>query len=201
MKNNINKAIIVLFSVTITFILSYYLTSMITQNQTNKLSKTVINKNVNSTNASSKISITKDTTVVFEVKFKKSNEISILNTIKAYPNFEGKTKKDIENKYNKSGYTLETVSKEKIIFKKICDTYSPNKYIIDIYEQGKCLAIFKTDADGKECIENKLSDIKYDITLDKLKSGDIDMLRDGDSVYQFKTKDEAEGSLNENFRS
>ncbi len=88
-----------------------------------------------------------------------------------------------------------------LVLLKLFDRYSPQKYVIDIYKDGNCIAIFKTDEEGKENIENPDKDIKFDTKLSDIKQGDLDTMMTGRKSLQFDSHEDAEDSYNALFKS
>lgn len=69
--------------------------------------------------------------------------------------------------------------------------YNPNKYVIGIH--GDFLAVFKTDKKGDFVLESP-KDISK-VKLSKITKGDIELLKVGDKIYEYNTKDAAKEAL------
>lgn len=69
--------------------------------------------------------------------------------------------------------------------------YNPNKYVIGIH--GDAVAVFKTDKHGNFVLESP-KDISK-VKLSKITEGDIELLKIGDSVYEYDTKENAKEAL------
>lgn len=190
----------------VTFFGSYYLT-LKNLNKTNKTPKDV--RNTAQVNASNIIdaSIIKENTVqssakiIFKTLYSKSGDIVIDKQQDKAGQLSGKSKKDVETMFSTDGYAIQHMDNDQVIFLRTYDKYSPNKYVLDIYKEGNCIAIFKTDKDGNESIEDPDNDIKSDMKIDNLKDGDIDALMKGNKDFQYNTKAEAEEGFNGIFKS
>lgn len=116
--------------------------------------------------------------IVLKVEYKKSGDIV---DIEAVPSeFIGKDKQTIE----KLGYTVESISTEEVVLKKVVDSYAPNKYVLGV--KGQYIAIYKTDDKGNMYIE----DIEKDVTdIEVPTQGDYELLLKGSKDFQFDTKE------------
>lgn len=75
--------------------------------------------------------------------------------------------------------------------------YAPNKYVIGI--EGKYVAILKSDEKGNVKLESE-KDIS-NINIFMLPKEDIELLRSGDKIYQYDTREDAHEALIGIFKS
>ena len=194
--SKLKKNVIVLsvcFVLSIVFLTSYFL-SLRDLNKAKSNSKnqgTVIDNSVISTNVSKEVIINKDTKITFEVQYKKSGEVFPEKNDIELTSIMGKTKKELEEIYGIQGYIIKEMDSKHVIFLKSFDRYSPGKYVIDIFKDSDCIAIFKTDSQGKENIEDPDNDIKFDTKVSDVKDGDLDIILQGRKSLQFDTKEDA----------
>ena len=179
----------------ISFFASYYL-SLENISKENKVAKdlkdhtAVAQNSIISTDISKQDIINKDTKVTFQVQYKKSGEIFPEKSDVELKSIIGKTKKELEEIYGIKGYIIKEMDSKHVNFIKSFDRYSPGKYVIDILD-GNCIAIFKTDYEGKEKIEDPDNDIKFETKVSDVKEGDLDTILQGRKSLQFDTKEDA----------
>lgn len=184
------------FVLVISFFASYFL-SLESINKENKAAKdlknkvTVIGNSSISTNGPKEDIITKNTKIIFQNEYKKSGEIIDEKTDIDLTSIIGKTKKELEEIYGIKGYIIKEMDSNHVDFLKTLDRYSPEKYVIDIFKDANCIAIFKTDFQGKESIEDPDNDIKFETKISDVKEGDLDTILQGRKSLQFDTKQDA----------
>lgn len=183
------------FVLIISFFTSYFL-SLENLNKENKVARdlkdqtTVIGNSI-STNILKEDIINKNTKITFQVQYKKSGEIFPEKTDAPLNSIIGKTRKELEEIYGIKGYIIKEMDSNHVILLKSFDRYSPGKYVIDIFKDGNCIAIFKTDYQGKESIEDADNDIKFETKISDVKEGDLDTILQGRKSLQFDTKEDA----------
>lgn len=128
-----------------------------------------------------------DTSIVFQIRYKKSGD-KLIEKVEKGKNISEKTRNTLEERYKKEDYKLEEASSTKIILVKEVDKYSPNKYVLGI--KGEYLAIYRTDSKGDMFIENEERDITSK-KIDILKEQDINLLTNGSRYFQCNTREEA----------
>lgn len=128
--------------------------------------------------------------IILKTKYTKSGDLLIDKTVKSknIPDLKEKTKEELESKFKKDGYSMESFDSNKAILVKEVDKYSPNKYVLGI--KGDYLAIYKTDKFGDMYIEDEKTDIT-EKKISHLKEQDIHLLTKGDKYFQCETKEEA----------
>ena len=206
MRKKVPIILIVCTLLVVAFIGSYYFTIR-NLNKNNKVPKDV--RNTAQVNASTVIGVStiKENTVqsnakvIFKTLYSKSGDIVIDKKQDNAGQLLGKSQKDVETMFSSDGYVVQQMDGEQVILLRTYERYSPNKYVLDIYKEGNCLAIFKTDKDGNESIEEPDNDIKHDMKIDNLKDGDVDALMQGNKDFQYDTKAEAEEGFNGIFKS
>jgi len=204
--NKVKYTILICTVLVISFFSSYLIFSKASNKDkfnTNTLNNT---SSVNAYNLANKETlndetVNKDTKIIFKVEYKKSGEIFNEKVNDNVSSLVGKTKKDIEGIYAVKGYIIKEMDSNHLVLLKSFDRYSPQKYVIDIYKVGNCVAIFKTDGEGKESIEDPDKDIKFDTKLSDIKEGDLDTMLVGRKSLQFDSREDAEDNYNAVFKS
>lgn len=193
-----------IFLLIVSFLCAFLLTeeSIKKENQDKaaKSTETVAIDNINK-NISKEPVITKTTSIVFKIEYQKSGEIEIEKKDFDINSLLGKSQKGIEEIYGIDGYIVDKMDNNELILIKKLDRYSPNKYVLDIYREGDCLGIFKTDSEGKETIEDPDNDIKFETKISDVKEGDLLTLTQGRKILQFDSKEEAEEYYQITFKS
>lgn len=131
-------------------------------------------------------SVSPNAKIVLKIEYKKSGDIVDTEAIPS--EFIGKNKEAIE----KLGYTVEDISKDEVVVKKVVDSYAPNKYILGV--KGQNIAIYKTDDKGNMYIEDEEKDVT-DIEVPT--QGDYELLLKGSKDFEFDTKEEVVEKLGE----
>ena len=194
------KKIAIGLSFCLVLIISFFASYLLSSESLNKANKLAIDLNkqsaangdkIVSTTAAKEDIVSKDTKITFKIQYKKSDEIVDEKTEVPLTNIIGKTKKELEEIYWIKGYIINEMDSKHVNFLKCFDRYSPYKYVIDIYKEGNCIAIFKTDSEGKETIEDPNSDIKFETKISDVREGDLDTITRGQKSLQFDTKEEA----------
>lgn len=176
------------------FSLTYYISAVRIKNNSNdngKLQVSNVDKNNNlNVQGEKKKKLNDDGSIVLKTKYTKSGDLLIDKTekLKDISDLKEKTKEEIESKFNKDGYSIESFDSDKAVLIREIDKYSPNKYVLGI--NGEYLAIYKTDKFGNMFIENEETDITKR-KIDHLKEQDIQLLTKGDKYFQCETKEEA----------
>ncbi|BDR90264.1 hypothetical protein N072000002_20650 [Clostridium tetani] len=176
------------------FSLTYYISAVRIKNNSNdngKLQVSNVDKNNNlNVQGEKKKKLNDDGSIVLKTKYTKSGDLLIDKTekLKDISDLKEKTKEEIESKFNKDGYSIESFDSDKSVLIREIDKYSPNKYVLGI--KGEYLAIYKTDKFGNMFIENEETDITKR-KIDHLKEQDIQLLTKGDKYFQCETKEEA----------
>ncbi|AAO36699.1 hypothetical protein K144313037_19860 [Clostridium tetani] len=176
------------------FSLTYYISAVRIKNNSNdngKLQVSNVDKNNNlNVQGEKKKKLNDDGSIVLKTKYTKSGDLLIDKTekLKDISDLKEKTKEEIESKFNKDGYSIESFDSDKAVLIREIDKYSPNKYVLGI--KGEYLAIYKTDKFGNMFIENEETDITKR-KIDHLKEQDIQLLTKGDKYFQCETKEEA----------
>ncbi|OFI05257.1 hypothetical protein CLOACE_18750 [Clostridium acetireducens DSM 10703] len=193
-ENEKTKKALFITILIIIFGISYYITMSKLKNREMDLNKRLVNTEENidkmTIQTSTDETISKNSKLVFKIKYKKSGECIKQKEEKANK-FAGKTKKELEDFYEKSGYEVNEVTKKEVILVKEVDKYSPNKYVLGIKDGH--IAIYKTDKNGDMYIENP-EDIT-DIGINNLKEEDINLLINGDKYFQCNKKEDVEAIL------
>ncbi|QBD85564.1 hypothetical protein EQG73_10420 [Clostridium tetani] len=180
------------------FSLTYYISAVRIKNNSNdngKLQVSNVDKNNNlNVQGEKKKKLNDDGSIVLKTKYTKSGDLLIDKTekLKDISDLKEKTKEEIESKFNKDGYSIESFDSDKAVLIREIDKYSPNKYVLGI--KGEYLAIYKTDKFGNMFIENEETDITKR-KIDHLKEQDIQLLTKGDKYFQCNTKEEAMARL------
>lgn len=146
-----------------------------------------------STNVNGQISnsvVNNDTKIILRTIYEKGGDI--IDEKISSKEYKGKSKEEISKIFYKQGYELKQMANNKIVLIKKENRYAPNKYVLGI--RDGYIAIFKTDNKGREYIENENKDIT-NIKTKLLPKEDIDLLTNGNKDFQFDTREEAEGSL------
>ena len=187
----------------VSFLGGFLITNISIKNEKVKKAETEAITTDNKVNieAYKEITVTKTTSIVFKIQYQKSGEIVVEKKEYDLNNLLGKTKKGIEEIYGIEGYIVDKMDDKELILIKVLDRYSPEKYVLDIYREGDCLGIFKTDAEGKETIEDPDNDIKFDTKLAQVKEGDMLTLVQGRKILQFNSREEAEEYYQITFKS
>lgn len=109
------------------------------------------------------------------------------------------TKDEVVAAFKKDDYSLKDIRKNEIIFSRTVDKYkySPNKYVIGI--KDGYVAIFKVNKEGNLTLESP-KDITT-INIKDLPEGDVVLLKKGDKIYEFDSKEEAIEGLEGIFRT
>lgn len=197
--SKLKKTVIVIgfcFVLIISFFTSYFL-SLASLNKESKADKdfkagtTVSGNSIISTNIPKEDIVSKDTKITFQVQYKKSGEIFTEKNDDPLSSIIGKTKKELEEIYGIKGYIIKEMDSNHVNFLKSFDRYSPDKYVIDIFKDSNCIAIFKTDHQGKESIEDPDNDIKFETKISDVREGDLDIILQGQKNLQFDTKEDA----------
>ncbi|MBC8062000.1 MAG: hypothetical protein H7Y18_15210 [Clostridiaceae bacterium] len=180
----------------LSFFTSYFLSvsNSSKENKTEKVIKSqpkATDNNIVIANTPKEDIVTKDTKITFQVQYKKSDEILPEKKEIDLSTIIGKTKKELEGIYGIQGYIISEMDSNHVNFIKPFNRYSPEKYVLDIFKEGDCIAIFKTDNEGKEKIEDPDNDIKFETKISDVKEGDIDTFLQGSKSLQFDTKQEA----------
>lgn len=189
-KNIKNKKIIVILMVLVAvFSLSYYMgvEKMKINKKTDSNKIQVSNLDKFASNKDNDKDLSKDADVIFKIKYNKSKDI-VVEKVKKASEINLKTKKQLEDKFEKQGYVIDEFTSNKVTLIKRVDKYTPNKYVLGI--KGEFLAVFKTDKEGNMYIENQKTDITNTNIAD-LKAQDINLLTRGDKYFQRNTKEEA----------
>jgi hypothetical protein len=201
------KKILLVFSFFIILIMSFFTSYFLfldSYKKDNKVAKSSLLNNPNSiisTNVSKEDIVNKNTKIIFQVEYKKSGDIFQEKKDIDVTNILGKNKKELEELYGVQGYVIKKMDSQQIILLKSFDRYSPQKYVLDIYKEGNCIAIFKTDKEGIQSIEDPDNDIKFDTKITDIKEGDLETFLQGRKSLQFDTKEEAEENYRVLFKS
>ncbi len=171
-------------------VIATYITISITMRslpkvQNDNLGKSTVVMNENNENT------TENTVIILNMKFS-SSEGTVSKEIKAGDKYKDMTEKEIQEKFDKLGFTMDEFSKDKIVFKKE-SFYLPDKYIIGIKDNKIC--IYKSDEYGNLIIENP--DDIFNMDASKLPEKERASLTKGHINYQFNTKDEAAKAVQE----
>lgn len=134
--------------------------------------------------------VSKDTKILLRTIYEKGGEI--VDKDISSKEYKGKTKEELSKIFYKEGYELKQMVNNKIVLIKRENRYAPNKYVVGI--KDGYIAIFKTDDKGREYIENENKDIT-NIKTKLLPKEDVNLLTNGNKDFQFDTREEAEGSL------
>lgn len=191
------KKIVIVLSICSVLMISFFASYFVALDSSNKAKKdlknqtSVTDNSIISTNIAKEDIINKDTKITFQVQYKKSGEIFSEKTDIELTSIMGKTKKELEEIYGIQGYIIKEMDSKHVNFLKSFDRYSPGKYVIDIFKDGNCVAIFKTDSQGKESIEDPDNDIKFETKITDVKEGDLDTILLGRKSLQFDTKEDA----------
>lgn len=147
----------------------------------------------NSVNANSDLNktISSKGNLIFKIKYVKSGDVKTEKEESA-SKVAGKTKSEIENIYQKSGYSVDSFNALQVILTKNVDKYAPNKYVVGI--KDNVIAIYKTDKKGNMFIEDATRDIT-DIKTSRLKQKDIELLTKGDKYFECDTIEDAKARL------
>ncbi|MFD3156414.1 hypothetical protein ACFIJ5_06065 [Haloimpatiens sp. FM7330] len=139
------------------------------------------------------------TKLIFKTIYMKSGSESLEEKIvgKDAKELIGFDRAKIEEKYTNKGFDVEKMNNSEIILIKREDKYAPDKYVVGIKktDNGEYLAIFRTDNEGNLCIENE-KDITA-INIKVLRDGDIELLRNGCSDFEFNNKEKAQELISE----
>lgn len=136
--------------------------------------------------------IEKGAECTFKTKYTKSGELFDDRTINIPSKYVGRSVDNFEKNYSDEGYEFNSRDGKNIIMLRKLDRYSPDKYVLGI--KNGFVAIYKTDSSGKMFIEDEKSDVT-NISISKLKQGDIDILTNGRNDLQFNTKSDAQANL------
>ncbi|CDI50382.1 hypothetical protein [Clostridium tetani] len=180
------------------FSLTYYISAVRIKKNSNddgKLQVSNVDKNNNlNVQGEKKKKLKDDGSIVLKTKYTKSGDLLIDRSekLKDISDLKEKTKEEIESKFNKDGYSIESFDSDRAVLIREIDKYSPNKYVLGI--KGEYLAIYKTDKFGNMFIEDEETDITKR-KIDHLKEQDIQLLTKGDKYFQCNTKEEAMARL------
>lgn len=193
------KIVILIFLIVFVFLGSYFISyNKFAKVKKDNNTKYLSAKSVNSDKAIQKVS--KKTKIIFKVYYKKSGKTEVKKELESPGKYYNMTKDEIDKSVKDEGYKVELMSPSSVILVSEVNRYLPDKYVIDIYN-NECLAIFKTDNNGNEFIEDEKNDIKYDTKISNLRSGDLNYLEKGDPQLQYDSKEAAEESYMEIYRS
>ncbi|SDL12602.1 hypothetical protein SAMN05216497_10819 [Clostridium cochlearium] len=177
------------------FSLTYYISTVKIKKNVNddgKLQVNSINQKNNDINlqGEKENTLKDDSSIILKTKYMKSGDLLIDKTqkLKDISDLKEKTRKEIELKFSKDGYVIESFTPDKAILVREIDKYSPNKYVLGI--KGEHLAIYKTDKFGNMFIENEEKDVTKK-KIEHLKEQDIELLTKGDKYFQCNTREEA----------
>lgn len=147
--------------------------------------------NVSSLSNSDEVQIKAATNIILSTIYEKSGDC-IKDKEVSGKQYAGENRKQLEKSFEKDGYMVEKMTSSEVSMKRAVNRYSPNKYVLGI--KGDYIAIFKTDKDGNQFIEDEATDITK-IRISNLKDGDITMLTNGSKDFQFDTKEGALAKL------
>lgn len=183
------KLFYILFSVVlfISFILGGFCGAYIYKNNINNEAVS----NVNSFANNDDIKVSNKTNIILSTIYEKSGDC-IKDKEVSGKQYSGENRKELEKSFEKDGYVVEKMTSSEVSMKRAVNRYAPNKYIVGI--KDGYIAIFKTDKEGNEFIEDSSNDITK-IRTANLKQGDIDLLQNGSKDFEFNTKDEAFSKL------
>lgn len=125
---------------------------------------------------------------------KKENELTI-GDLKEELNIDGElTEAKLAEVLKNKGYALDVAASGEVIFRRDpSKALDPNKYYIG--EKDGFLAIYKTDDNGTPVIESDADVFSDNKTVDSLKDGDKDKIRNFE--FRYDSKEEAEENLSE----
>ncbi len=184
-----NRKNIFIFLLGIVLIVSLFITSFLWG--INKFTKSQSPKNNNLYHGDKKEVIDDNTRIVLKLRDNTSGKLSdyeVLNLVQLEDSI-GKSvdKSRLEEFYSKQGYSLYSYNDKEFIFiKDVVPKFEPNKYYLGV-ENG-CLAIYKSDSEGKLYIEDHEKDVTQK-TVDSLPDGDKQLFKNYE--LKFNTKQEA----------
>lgn len=125
---------------------------------------------------------------------KKENEFTIAD-LKKELNIEGElTESKLAEVLKDKGYTLDVAANGEVVFKRDpLKALEPNKYYIG--EKNGFLAIYKTDDNGTPSIENDDDVFSDNKTVDSLRDGDKNKIKNFE--FKYESKEEAEENISE----